>query len=278
MSIKHSNIDQTKLTFVLTHGYLEHGNKNWIQKMKDELLVNGDYNVIVLDWLAGSGPPYTQATANIRLVAVIAARFLVQLENFTKLNLLKVHIIGHSLGAHLSGYIGSELRNAGHLVGRITGLDPAEPNFEGTDPIVRLDSSDAYYVDVIHTDANPILSFGLGMWQPCGHLDFYPNGGKVMEGCQGGIPGALMEESGNLAYAFRRLIGCNHIRAYEYFTESINSKCPFMAVECSSWEEFMEGQCNGCTGQTKQLEAIQAMSSIDKSKTHFSNTIEQTRY
>ena len=159
-SIKSSNIDPTKLTFVVTHGYLEHGNKNWVQKMKDELLINGDYNVIILDWLTGSGPPYTQATANTRLVGAIAAHFLVQLASLTKLSLLRVHVIGHSLGAHLSGYIGSELRKLGYMIGRITGMDPAEPNFEGTDPIVRLDSSDAYYVDVIHTDANPILSFG----------------------------------------------------------------------------------------------------------------------
>lgn len=43
-------------------------------------------------------------------------------------------------------------------LGRITGLDPADPHFEDTDPIIRLDESDAFYVDIIHTDANPILS------------------------------------------------------------------------------------------------------------------------
>ena len=41
-----------------------------------------------------------------------------------------------------------------------------------------LDETDAYFVDVIHTDANPLMSFGLGLWQKCGHLDFYPNGGR----------------------------------------------------------------------------------------------------
>ena len=34
---------------------------------------------------------------------------------------------------------------------------------------VRLDPTDAFYVDTIHTDANPILSGGLGMWEACGH-------------------------------------------------------------------------------------------------------------
>jgi hypothetical protein len=44
------------------------------------------------------------------------------------------------------------------LKNSIPGLDPADPHFEGTDPIVRLDETDAYYVDAIHTDANPLLS------------------------------------------------------------------------------------------------------------------------
>ena len=33
-SVTNSNIDPTKLTFVVTHGYLEHGNKKWVQKPK----------------------------------------------------------------------------------------------------------------------------------------------------------------------------------------------------------------------------------------------------
>lgn len=38
------------------------------------------------------------------------------------------------------------------------GLDPAEPYFEGTDATVRLDTSDAAFVDVIHTDGLPFNS------------------------------------------------------------------------------------------------------------------------
>ena len=57
----------------------------------------------------------------------------------------------------------------------------------------RLDKSDAYYVDVIHTDANPLLNFGLGLWQQSGHLDFYPNGGKTMSGCKKGLAGSMLE-------------------------------------------------------------------------------------
>jgi pancreatic triacylglycerol lipase len=57
------------------------------------------------------------------------------------------HLVGHSLGAHTAGYAGD--RVAG--VARITGLDPAEPYFENFHTSVRLDPSDADFVDVIHT-------------------------------------------------------------------------------------------------------------------------------
>lgn len=72
-----------------------------------------------------------------------------------------MHLIGHSLGSHLCGYVGSVLRtNFGVTVGRITGLDPAEPHFSQTDPMVRLDPSDAMYVDIIHTDSRPFIKGG----------------------------------------------------------------------------------------------------------------------
>lgn len=46
------------------------------------------------------------------------------------------------------------------------GLDPAEPYFQDTDASVRLDTSDAAFVDVIHTDALPFDSkLGLYIYQ-----------------------------------------------------------------------------------------------------------------
>ena len=65
-----------RMTFVITHGYLEHGKKNWLLRMKEQLLVHGDYNVIVLDWLPGSGPPYTQVRIKLKIVSILEFLFL----------------------------------------------------------------------------------------------------------------------------------------------------------------------------------------------------------
>lgn len=68
----------------------------------------------------------------------------------------KVHMIGHSLGAHTAGYAGERIEG----LGRITGLDPAEPYFQGLPYFVRLDHTDADLVDVIHTDGKSIFLLG----------------------------------------------------------------------------------------------------------------------
>ena len=70
------------------------------------------------------------------------------------------HLIGFSLGAHVAGFAGKELNASGHKLGRISGLDPANPSFNSDSSLVRLDKSDAKFVDVIHTDIKTILHIG----------------------------------------------------------------------------------------------------------------------
>lgn len=75
----------------------------------------------------------------------------------------KLHIVGHSLGAHVSGMLGNILRwyeSVNLAVERITGLDPAGPCFKETLEDFRLDRSNADFVDVIHTQHSNTFSLG----------------------------------------------------------------------------------------------------------------------
>lgn len=75
--------------------------------------------MICVDWEAGASlPNYVRAAANTRLIGKQLSLLLKGLEEYKQLNLSRVHIIGFSLGAHVSGFAGSELPG----LRRITGL------------------------------------------------------------------------------------------------------------------------------------------------------------
>lgn len=249
-SIRTSPLNNTLTTYFIIHGYLDNGDKSWILRAKQELLLREHCNVIVVNWIGGAGPPYPQAVANTRLVGAMTARLASQLIEVGGVQPRRIHAIGHSLGAHTCGYLGHHLRSQyGYNLGRITGLDPAEPHFSNTSPMVRLDPTDADFVTAIHTDSSPFMTGGLGISQPVGHIDFYPNGGKNQPGCNNGVLNSITIEKGSFVKGIKRFLGCNHIRSYDYFIESINTVCPFLAVPCTSWNDFQQGKCFDCVNQ-----------------------------
>ncbi|KAI5749856.1 hypothetical protein M8J76_010751 [Diaphorina citri] len=66
------------------------------------------------------------------------------------------------------------------------GLDPASPLFRQllATSLVSLNSGDAHYVDVIHSDGARHWSEGLGLFEAIGHSDYFPNGGLDQPGCE----------------------------------------------------------------------------------------------
>lgn len=98
-----------------------------VQKMMRELLIRDDVNVVIVSWIGGAGPPYTQAVANTRLVGAMLGRLASQIIQTAHVQPSRVHCIGHSLGAHTCGYLGYNLRvQYGHKLGRITGESSLE--------------------------------------------------------------------------------------------------------------------------------------------------------
>ncbi|KAI8774315.1 Pancreatic lipase- protein 2 [Biomphalaria glabrata] len=248
-SITSSHLTGDKDIKILIHGFLQYGSMEFLVNMTEALLHVADVNVVVVDWGDGAGFPYTRAVANARLVAAQTSRLLNSIFQLTGANSDRVHLIGHSLGAHVAGYVGASIPG----ISRITGLDPAQPNFSGFSQAVRLDPTDASFVDVIHTDAEPYDTVrGYGMIEPVGHVDFYPNGGRAQPGCQEetSVLGFMEDVVSNGITDAEFHVSCSHERSTELFTASIRQttfgSCQFTSYPCSSAERFWQGECRHC--------------------------------
>jgi pancreatic triacylglycerol lipase len=126
-----------KKATIIVHGWTQNAFKNWIIAMKDAILGVENTNVITVNWSQGASGSYDQSIANSQIVGIDLARLINTYVLNGILTYDGIHIIGHSLGAHVAGF-------AGQLtvlkVPRITGLDPAGPYFDGMSPIVRWQS------------------------------------------------------------------------------------------------------------------------------------------
>ncbi|XP_029887159.1 pancreatic lipase-related protein 2-like isoform X2 [Aquila chrysaetos chrysaetos] len=84
-----------------------------------------------------------------------------------------------------------------------------------------------------------------GILQTCGHLDFYPNGGKKMPGCkQLRVPPATRNIN-DLMREYRS-IGCGHKRSLRYYAESIITPNGFVGYRCETYRAFVLGDCFPC--------------------------------
>ncbi|XP_054152603.1 pancreatic triacylglycerol lipase-like [Oppia nitens] len=268
-TIKSSHFDGNKPTKFIIHGFLDNTYLGkWMTKLKDELIRREDCNVFLVDWMNGNSFPYTLATANTRVVGPVIALFINELKKISGLHASNVHLIGHSLGAHIAGYAGQQLNGT---VGRITGLDPAGPYFDGiNDPNVKLDPTDAQFVDAIHTNAKPLIPmFGFGMYETSGHLDFYPNGGVTQPGCiiqkfTSIITDGMLDQA-------RKLCACDHLRAIDYYLASMSYPgIKPVGHQCSDYDAYRSGKCQSC-GSNGDNCAIMGVDAIQLAK-HKSQT------
>ncbi|KAK9746988.1 Lipase [Popillia japonica] len=217
------HLDPTKDVKIICHGWIDSVSTTWYSDAKDEYAKRGRTNVIGVDWSSHSITLYALAVRRVQSVGYYVALLITDMSLNLGIPLSKFHIIGHSLGSHIAGYAGQYVQTfKGAKVGRITGLDPARPSFEGNPIDQRLSDDDANFVDVIHTNGG-----SLGYSASIGHVDYYPNGGSRQNGC-----GILITNS------------CSHNLAPTFFYESINDN-RFVALACSSYSNFNNGNCNG---------------------------------
>ncbi|GJQ80431.1 hypothetical protein Trydic_g12286 [Trypoxylus dichotomus] len=152
-----TNLKKPGSFIFLVHGWGESMYSPYYQALTDAYYQRGSYSIVHTDWSKLAFQAYNVAIENTL-------------------------IAGHSLGAHVAGVAGETVyRHTRRRVGRITGLDPAGPLYEGAFTIAKkkLSKNDAKMVDIVHTDDGLFGSATLK-----GTVNFYPNGGTALQpGC-----------------------------------------------------------------------------------------------
>lgn len=110
------------------------------------------------------------------------------------INLENVELIGHSLGAHIAGYIGKYIRKefVGGRVGKLVTLDPGKLDIENQEGWQKEDGD---VVLVVHTTGG-----SLNVKEGLGSVDFYANGGFTPQ------PGCIVDPLGNFNKNQNKLI------------------------------------------------------------------------
>ncbi|KAL7643137.1 UNVERIFIED_CONTAM: hypothetical protein RMT77_006427 [Armadillidium vulgare] len=227
-SLDASNFDGNRSTKCMIHGILDNGTKPWIIAAKDEILASENANVISLNYSAYVSDPLaiSISVCNVYRIAKYAAEVFNWIGENSALTGSRLHLIGHSLGAHIAGIIGYHLILLPFgIVIRISGLDPAGPLYSEffTNENERLGRGQAVFVDVINSNGCPIC---LGLGESIGDANFYPNGGVFQPGC------AIINPI------------CSHERAPHLYAESIRRKDKiFKSWPCENYQKFKYGGC-----------------------------------
>ncbi|CAG9838755.1 unnamed protein product [Diabrotica balteata] len=222
---KNSGFNKTNPTKIIIHGFTSSIRDIMFMKLKKAYLEAGEHNVIGMDWSVLCDFEYISAMHGVREAGQYLGEFIKWLQ-FVGVSLEDIHLVGHSMGAHVAGVGAGKIKNG--KVGRITGLDPARPGYRDNRLDNKLDINDAILVECLHTFIQV-----LGLAEPIGHIDFYPNGGMFQPGCPDLNDIWKMGES----------LYCNHGRAYHLFAESIVNDKAFKSVKCKSVQEAVVSKC-----------------------------------
>ncbi|KAL5280345.1 hypothetical protein ACFFRR_004370 [Megaselia abdita] len=226
--LKNPNFNQTKPTVLYIHGFTETQSSNSVKTIVAAYEKRNRENLLSLGWSHYSGGSYIEAARNVDIVGSSVTNKLYEM--FGKgLDISKLHIVGHSLGAQLAGSIGRKLQiisSSSMILPRITGLDPANPLFTSVQTWFTdqsLHSSNAQFVDIIHTD------YGLyGTGHSMGHANFFPNGGRRY---QPGCPTVMLTDDSM----------CSHRRSWLFWSESLVDGKQFVGKKAESYLYFLVG-------------------------------------
>ncbi|XP_055386258.1 endothelial lipase-like [Condylostylus longicornis] len=217
---RNSNFNPNHPTRFIIHGWMSSVNSTMNILIRDAYLKHGKHNIIVIDWSSAAiNLNYVAARFKVENVGKQVAELIDFLNNYAKLSFNDIHLIGHSLGAHVCGFIGKNVKNG--RIPIIFGLDPALPLFQYIEKNKRLSNDDAFYVETIHTNGG-----FLGFMDPIGISSFYPNYGSQQPGC-----GLDLGRK------------CSHERSFELFADAIENDY-FIPRQCNTFDDLVNQNCN----------------------------------
>lgn len=231
-----SKLDFTKSIALFIHGWRTSAEDTSIKEAARELSHQRDLNVCRVQWVALSKDSYftRMLLRNRKIVGDYTSKFVQYLliQGFTIDNIM---CVGHSLGAHICGTVGS---NLGGSIPVIIALDAAGIGF--TLPVIagpsssRLDTTDAKFVQAIHT-----CDYGAGTIIPIGHQDIYVDSGicSFQKGCTTN--------------------SCAHNKAVDIFKYSLNSTDKLCkTIKCANRTMYFLKQCTGGIEDYLGLDAV----------------------
>ena len=132
--LNQEKFDKNRPTMLYGYGYTEKYTSQSTQTIVKSYITRGDHNIMVVEWSNYSNGNYLfEAIPNAYKVGEIVGKSLLKMQG-EGFNLKSLHLVGHSLGGHLVGFIGrSVYKNSNKTikVTRISSLDPAGPFFYG---------------------------------------------------------------------------------------------------------------------------------------------------
>jgi pancreatic lipase-related protein 2 len=221
---QHSAFSSARDTVIYHYGFSQTENSDNVREIIDAYVTHGNANFILIfyDNLTTNTVANARSLGNALADAYIRLCDAGQAAN-------RLHLIGFSLGAQIQAIASRNVQSNTRrrlTVGRLTGLDPGQIQSVLIPLTGRLSSSDAAFVDSIHTEG-----VGFGDHQSVGHVSYWVNGGVQQPFCTSAINTVRQT--------------CSHNFAPTAWAESVRARAAiFPALQCGSWDDFLAGNCN----------------------------------
>ena len=128
----HPSYNNDLPTEIYSYGYTENYTSPTTQNIVKSYIERGQHNILVIEWSSyNSGNYIFEAIPNMKKISGIIGKTLLAMKALG-FQLNKFHLVGHSLGGQMVGYIGRNVyQNSNKTIKmqRITALDPAGPLF-----------------------------------------------------------------------------------------------------------------------------------------------------